>query len=1082
MERTVDNTKELNGILTFKTYTNIIETLQGDFRGELEWCNDLINNEWTRSNLVIDLEGALIREQDPVSINKNHNNDMKEIPDLEEDGSFPHKYVLIKHLQQCSLQLIKTDNKIPIIFVAAQGNVIKESVYLKALSNETFEELFTSLTWWSSMKTIGIFNKMNFTKYQSNLNKNELENFNKEEHILFCQLNCYGPLPSNANVTILENMPDIDFIESNDHDNSTMDWSWFSTMGVLKSNGVIDLLSQSDGSLIYSLNICELLRSEIQIMNRSLLNSDLFLQISSLKSLRRQMQVSEKVSFFQSDKETISTTQDIILGFPLRIDLEDWFLALKSFAIAEQLSLNGIDTSNKLRIFNLLQIDILEANLEAISLASNKSRFALHIEIILWDKVVAKTPQIFNSNTPFWREEFSLQEDVRIENIAIMLIQTTFENKIPTSKLIGTVHIDKTMLFDKRLENETRLPLYSYEHENFQLGTLCLKLKYNLQFLLPATNYRKLENQLSTIPVSLVIDNIYQVLEAPNSPYDLPHISLTCLNVFQSLGRDIEWFQGLIAREVNNIDEILLRNSNNNSTNVHVYNSLFRGNSLFTVSIEKYFYRIGSEYLNQALGEILQDIICDTRSCECDPNRIKFSTETEKEALLSENRTRLLMWTSKIWNAIDETSNDFPSQIKDILKSVRISLEKIFINDDNNAILHCISGILFLRFFCPVILNPKLFNLTEYHLTDNTRRTLTLVAKLLMNLATLTFFGAKEMWMVDLNDFIKDHKDDLLDYLERVTHKKLDFTSKALKLTSNMPRPSIMLNNIIMRDLPSLPYLIDKTLQETEFIKILSVLDYFKKDYLNYQENKILDDMDDEKSSERAEIGELEFEDITQNNTETFDEDFLKTLKIKDNSEENNSVTDSPHDKIVITNVKSKKVILEQLAGEVNLLQYKINYLISIHSGYEYPTDSILDDTEYAKRLAKALFYQSDNHIVIDQDKMFATKEGLIRLFSTRTNGFNYLELNENKYNGKNSVSSTSLISNSSIESEDNKRSFNVDLGLLPKRRIENLRNRTFSKTTKNEPPSSPDISNKSKVERRGSRITRFFNKMKSSD
>lgn len=1079
MDRSDYNARDSMKNFALGTYIDIIKSFQGDFQGEVQWCNNSAKNEWKRTNLYIDLDGALIYESQDV-LSKTTKTDPQTVFNSSESESHIIKYEIIKHLQGCSLQLIKSDYKIPVIYLEAKGNVIKESVYLKVLSYEKFEELFASLTWWSNMKTNGIFNKLSFTKYESNLSKKDFEKFNKKENVLVCQFNCYGPVPSNININVLENMPKIDFIQRHQNKSSSIKWSWFSTMGVLKSNGVIDLLSQIDGSLIYSLSICNLLRSEIQIVDTSLLNSDSFLRLGLLKSLRQRMSISDKISLFRGNSELMSINQDIILGFPLRIDLEDWFLALKSFSVAEQLSLNGIDSSNKLKVFNLFKIDILEANLESISLGSGDSKFGLHIDIILWDQIVARTPLIFNNYTPFWREEFTLEEHVRIEAISIRLVQTIFEGNKPVSKIIGYMNINQTMLFDKSLENETRLPLYSYENDNFQLGTLCLKLKYNLQFLLPANNFKKLEDQLTSIPIALIVDEIYRAIETPNSPYNLNHISLTCLNVFQSLGRDIEWFKGLIIKEVNNIDDIMLKNSNSNSTNVHIYNSLFRGNSLFTVSIEKYFYRIGSEYLNKSIGKILQDIINDHESCEIDPNRITFLTNEEKETILLENRTRLLMWTRKIWNAIANTSNDLPSELKDVLKIVRTSLEKIFIDDNNNAILHCISGILFLRFFCPVILNPKLFNLTEHHLTDNSRRTLTLIAKILMNLTTLTFFGIKEMWMVEVNDFIKFYKDELLNYIERVTQKKLDFTPKVLKLTNNMSRPTIILNNSVLRDLPSLPYLIDKSLNETELIKILNVLDYFKKDYLNYQENKMLKNMHNENDHEKAEIGELEFEDITKNNAETFDEDFLKILKIKDNNEENNLTSSTSNKKMFVTDTRSKKLLLEQLARESNLLQYKMNYLISIHSGYEYPTDVMLNSKDYAKRLAKSIFIQQDNRIIIDQDKMVA-KEGLRHMFASRTKSFNYSEFTENRLNDKNSISSVSIISSSSVESEENRKSFNGDISLLPKRRLESLRTRKLPSVMRSESTSEENL-NKPKIERNGSRLTRFFNKIKNND
>lgn len=65
-----------------------------------------------------------------------------------------------------------------------------------------------------------------------------------------------------------------------------------------------------------------------------------------------------------------------------------------------------------------------------------------------------------------------------------------------------------------------------------------------------------------------------------------------------------------------------------------------------------------------------------------------------------------------------------------------------------------VSGFLFLRLFCPAILNPKLFGLARDFPDAKTARTLTLLAKTLQCLANLAAFGVKEPYMLDMNAFI----------------------------------------------------------------------------------------------------------------------------------------------------------------------------------------------------------------------------------------------------------------------------------------------------------------------------------------
>jgi len=100
-----------------------------------------------------------------------------------------------------------------------------------------------------------------------------------------------------------------------------------------------------------------------------------------------------------------------------------------------------------------------------------------------------------------------------------------------------------------------------------------------------------------------------------------------------------------------------------------------------------------------------------------------------------------------------------------------------------------VSGFIFLRYFCPAILGPKLFGLRTEFADANTSRTLTLATKVLQvrwssqgrglrrarkrltrryplagpdtrqNLANLVDFGMKEPYMLEMNDFIREKRE-----------------------------------------------------------------------------------------------------------------------------------------------------------------------------------------------------------------------------------------------------------------------------------------------------------------------------------
>jgi len=100
--------------------------------------------------------------------------------------------------------------------------------------------------------------------------------------------------------------------------------------------------------------------------------------------------------------------------------------------------------------------------------------------------------------------------------------------------------------------------------------------------------------------------------------------------------------------------------------------------------------------------------------------------------------------------------------------------------DEPNIRYIVVSGFIFLRFFCPAILGPKLFGLRE-DVPDNTiGRTLTMVAKVLQNLANIVDFGQKEPYLIDLNPFISENKERMKTFIDALAFNR-DSTTKRIE-------------------------------------------------------------------------------------------------------------------------------------------------------------------------------------------------------------------------------------------------------------------------------------------------------------
>ncbi|KAK9459407.1 uncharacterized protein V1516DRAFT_654985 [Lipomyces oligophaga] len=195
-------------------------------------------------------------------------------------------------------------------------------------------------------------------------------------------------------------------------------------------------------------------------------------------------------------------------------------------------------------------------------------------------------------------------------------------------------------------------------------------------------------------------------------------------------------------------------------------NLLFRGNSLLTKSLDTHMSRIGHDYLVATLGSVIKKIVDSDIYCEVDPAKIK------EGSLLDENWKRLLVYMSLVWENIYKSASRCPPSMRRIFHTIRTNVEEKYGESSALASYSGVSGFLFLRFFCPALLGPKLFGLIHDHPMANAQRTLVLLAKGLQGLANRSTFGAKEPWMEPMNKFVKLHISEVKGFILDVSTRR----------------------------------------------------------------------------------------------------------------------------------------------------------------------------------------------------------------------------------------------------------------------------------------------------------------------
>lgn len=862
-----------------------------------------------------------------------------------------------------------TADEPPVIYVRSYDN---DRLYMKIGAKSVFGNLVLALLAWQNMKPPGLAKKW----FAQNRVWNATTLTSDPHELLVCRFKIYGPVPLRAKTVTLVPGPKPPVCFSNFEDSSATAGSltllgsqldgnvpegWFYTMGVLKSNGMLNFITELDGTLLYSVDIKKVLLSEIRELHSSICGNPNILLIGHIKELRWNNVIKPTSalsldslnlqSLLTKDGRPIGNNLRVLIEFPLHIDLEDWFVGLNYFCKREYIGVfdenstlvtipnkrivdleNTIDpdtslesgskantstgsavtatlsavksssapatppdlnqfTRDHFRVSKKVTLDIIEAKFDNVAPGA-KGKSKVYAEVVMWGFPWARTALVPQSANPFWKEEFLTDLPILTQMIHIVIKKTNGEvANLPSDRIVGTVYLTPDILTQQlrrtstmsvgmgggegislpgltlisqslnaaaaaAVQNNNIVRLLIYDANNMLVGKLLLTVNLK-EYLIPAPqDFRILENMLLNCPMKELIEFCNSTVVTS----DFENVSFILLDIFQSLGVEDKWFKTLMELELVMVDQVTRKNygkkSASGTSSNNMFNTLFRGNSIFTKSLEKYILRIGQEYLEKVFGDFFEKITVEKKNCEIDPRYVRqqvrsarknalgkttsnsseedddsdeldSDAEAEQENLVQEtveqNYKNLYAYTEEIWQKIYVTSNDLPLQIKNQLKNFRTKVDLACDPDDKVTSLNCLSAFIFLRFFCPAILNPKLFYLTKTHQTGQAQRTLTFIAKILLNLANrLEFSPHKEPHLVKMNEFLKKHEPEIYDYFDKITGRKNDFNEKVLDLSHEMKRFDLGLSgDSASSELPTTPYLIDKYLRLTEFIYLL---------------------------------------------------------------------------------------------------------------------------------------------------------------------------------------------------------------------------------------------------------------------
>ncbi|KAL7311910.1 Ras GTPase activating protein ira2 [Mucor circinelloides] len=465
-------------------------------------------------------------------------------------------------------------------------------------------------------------------------------------------------------------------------------------------------------------------------------------------SIKIKIKMCQLVEVLMSKKDSVTLRQEFRLRNKLLEIIVEW---TSDFSLKPD---NASQSSN----YEVNQVEKLQSDLD---IACLKTIVALlhHLPLQPSEPVVESDALVIKSRIfyKYFTYFFKLLNRCRvseIENSQTRSYDSQFRTGSELAPLKNYTILALSNLLSANVDAGLKYSFSMGYHEDTRTRSAFMEVLTNI--LNQGTEFETLAETVMTDRYEKLIDMLVQndlriVLSlcevCPSS--DIDDVANALLACFASRNKTMTLLKAVIEREVETTE---------NETD------LFRKTSIATRLLSVYAKNNGADYVRSVLLPVFQKLSERPREDKCfelDPSKIGPDEDINK------NRNNVIEATEMFLNAICDSVNDAPLSFREICHYILTSVREQFPEAKYTAV----GSFIFLRFFCPAIVSPETEGLIKNtaSISREMRRGFLIATKVIQNLANNVLFGAKETYMIVLNDFLTSNIYKVASFLREIS-------------------------------------------------------------------------------------------------------------------------------------------------------------------------------------------------------------------------------------------------------------------------------------------------------------------------